>query len=396
MVNLEKGTVIFKKVPEDFIVEEIGEKYTCQISPTSDVLEHPSVDFGKLDCNDRRPFLSCDLEKINLDHFSALTILSKELHKSPHELGYAGTKDKCAWTCQRISIYNPEVDKVQSFFHPGMLLKNFKWAKHKIKIGDLKGNRFTILLRDADKDAIKILNRLRHTQELPNYFGAQRFGSLRKDNFQIGKLLLKKRFKEAVFSYLSGFGEQENEEIKKAKKKFKSEKNLAEAISYFPPELTSERQMLEHLSTYPQDWIGALMILGEKTLLLMCQSVQSRIFNETLERAEDEGLKIANQSLALIGYNSDFSSGRLGTIERETLKSYDLTSQDFNNSSIPFLSLKTSFRKAYFKVQDIRVEIKEDEFYPLSKKIELSFTLDSGTYATTLLEHFFILRTQNV
>ncbi len=392
MIDLDKGSVVFKHKPEDFIVEEVWENYNCKISDSLTVLENNSVDFGKLDCNDRRNFLTCDLEKVNIDHFTAFSILSKELHNFQYELGYAGAKDKIAWTCQRISIFNAKIERIRKFSFPGIVLKNFRWAKHKIKIGDLSGNKFKVTLRDADKETIKVLNRVRKAECLPNFFGAQRFGSVRKDNVIIGKLILKQRFQEAVFAYLTGFGDQESDEVKKAKKKFKVEKDFSEAKLYFPQELRLEHSILDHLYKNDKDWLGALNTIGEKSLLIMCQSVQSKLFNEILEIAIDERIDLKKINIPLIGYNSDFLQGRMGEIAQEVLKANNLEIKDFKIPQAPYLSFKASIRQALFKVNDLNIETEEDEFFPLSKKIVLNFTLDSGTYATTFLEQFFVLR----
>jgi|SRR3989339_351492 len=393
MNELNKGSVVFKHKPEDFIVEEIAEDgRVSEVSSDMNAFEGAKVDFGSLDVNDRRDFLYCDVEKRGIDHFSMLGILGNELHNYPHEIGYAGTKDKAAWTCQRISIFNADIERIRNFSYPGIILKNFRWGKHKIKTGDLKGNRFRIVLRDVDKDAIKILSRVRNSEYLPNLFGGQRFGSLRKENVMIGRLILKGRYQEAVFAYLTAFGEGESDEVKSAKKKLKSEKKLMKAKEYFPKELRIEGLILDYLDKNREDWLGALKIIGEKTLLIMCQAVQSRLFNDIIEKAVNEGINLSNQSISLIGYNSRFAPGRLGRIEHEVLEESGLELEDFDNADLPFLSLSATSRKALFKVQELDVQTAEDELFPLSKKIMLSFVLDSGVYATTFLEQFFELR----
>jgi tRNA pseudouridine13 synthase len=393
MNELNKGSVAFKHKPEDFIVEEIAEDgRVSEVSLDINAFENVKVDFRSLNVNDKRDFLYCDVEKINIDHFSMIEILGNELHNYPHELGYAGTKDKAAWTCQRISIFNADIEKIRNFSYPGIILKNFRWGKHKIKTGDLKGNRFRITLRDVDRDAIKILSRVRNSEHLPNLFGGQRFGSLRKENVTIGRLILKGRYREAVFAYLTAFGENESEEVKNAKKKLKSEKKLGKAINYFPEELKIERKILDYLDKNKEDWLGALKIIGEKTLLIMCQAVQSRLFNDIIEKALNEGINLNNQSISLIGYNTKFAPGRLGRIEHETLEENWLELEDFNNQDMPFLKLSASSRKALFKVHELDVQTADDDLFPLSKKIMLSFVLDSGVYATTFLEQFFELR----
>ncbi len=392
MDESEKAIVKFKYTPEDFIVEEIGKDGICDISKSKDAFNEFKVDFGKLDTGDKRIFLSCELEKFDIDHISAIGILCKNLRMSAHEIGYAGTKDKRAWTCQRITFYNPDIELVMNFSHPGIVLKNFKWAKHKLQIGNLEGNRFRVVLRDTGKDAGKSIEKMRRARLVPNAFGQQRFGSLRKDNFAIGKFIYKKRYEQAVFALLSGFGEEENDEVKKAKKRLKLEKNILEAKKYFPENLVMECKILNYLLQFPRDWIGALKILDEKTLLLICQSVQSRIFNDILERVSDGNLDSSNLEIMLPGTMSKFSEGKLGRIENEVMQDHDLRFEDFSVPQIPFLAQKGSKRKAFSEVKNLDVRIEEDELFPLSKKIILSFILDSGSYATTFLEGFFVMK----
>ena len=92
MAEIIKGSVLFKHKPEDFIVEEMWGEEVCKISDDSKQLYDAPVDFGKLDVNDRRAFLTCDLEKINIDHFTLFSILYKEFGSFNDEIGYSGTK----------------------------------------------------------------------------------------------------------------------------------------------------------------------------------------------------------------------------------------------------------------------------------------------------------------
>lgn len=393
MVIFNKGSVVFKYRAEDFIVEEINEDgKISEISKSISDFENAKVNFGNLDVNDRRDFIMFDLEKINIDHFSVISILCKELKKYPNEIGYAGAKDKTAWTCQRMSVFNPDMEKIRNFSYNGIILKKFRWGKHKIKIGDLKGNKFKVILRDMDKDAIKVLNRVRNTEHIPNLFGIQRFGSLRKNNFQIGKLILKKKYREAVFTYLAGYGSEESKEIKEAKKRLKNEKDLISAKEYFPKELYTECRIIEHLAKNKDDFIGALEIIGEKIVLIMCQSVQSRLFNDILERLIDRGFISNEDSLVIPGYDLNDAHGKFKRITEEVLVENELELEDFKNKDIPFLSLTTLKRKAFFKVRDVHIDVEDDEIFNPGKKIKIQFTFDSGSYATTFLEYFFNLR----
>ncbi len=391
MINeCEKAIVKFKYLPEDFIVEEIGKEGICKISESIEAFNNSRADFGKFDIMNKRIFLSCDFEKFDIDHVSALNFICKELRMSAHEIGYAGTKDKRAWTCQRITLYNPDIELVRNFSYPGIILKNFKWAKHKLQIGNLEGNRFRVVLRDTGKDAVKAIEKVRRARFVPNAFGGQRFGSLRNDNFSVGKLIYQKKFERAIFTLLTGFGE-ESEEVKKAKKRLKLEKNLLEAQEYFPEVLIMENKILSHLSKFPKDWIGALKTVDEKILLLICQSVQSKIFNDILERINDSNIAAPNLEVMLPGTMSKFSEGKMGRIESEVMEDVGLKFDDFSIPQMPFLTLKGSKRKAFSEVRKLDIGIEKDELFPLSKKIILEFELDSGSYATTFLEQFFEL-----
>lgn len=218
---------------EDFIVEEIGDNWICKIS--KEFTQNLTPDLTGLDLNNPREFLWCEMEKQNIDHLQAIKELARLIGKGVDAIGYAGTKDKKAWTSQRISIFQPNIEKIKTFHHPNIILKNFKWNKRKIKMGYLEANHFKITLRDIDKkEAIKISSSIRKKNWFPNYFGTQRFGSLRGNNVKIGKLILKRKFDEAVWTILTDVGNEQSEVIS-ARKKLKQKKTSPPRKNTFPP-----------------------------------------------------------------------------------------------------------------------------------------------------------------
>ena len=142
-----------KHFPDDFVVEEMGEKWDTKIS--EDFVGNIKPDFGNLEMTSDREFLWCELEKKDIDHFSVLKEITNRLGCRADAIGYAGTKDKRAQTSQRISIFHTDMEKLKEFSHPNIILKNFKWNKRKIKIGYLYGNHFRIILRDIEKKDAK-------------------------------------------------------------------------------------------------------------------------------------------------------------------------------------------------------------------------------------------------
>ncbi len=389
MKEIETVPAKLKYKIEDFIVEEIGEKWNAKISEKFNADEKPNIE--NLSSSSEKDFLWCEMEKFNIDHFSAIKDVSRLLNKRIDAIGYAGTKDKRAWTSQRISIFQPDIEKILTFSHPKIILKNFKWNKRKIKMGYLDGNRFKIVLRDIDKkDAMKITKHIRGMKWFPNYFGAQRFGS-RENNVKIGKLILKRKFQEAIWAILTDI-ENEQGIVNEARLKLKKDGDFVEAAKYFPPYLKLEKQILYYLSRRPDDFAGAIKKAERKNMLMFVHSVQSKIFNDILKTALDEKLdftKDGQKSCLLVGYKTRFFNGRLGEIEQLILSVQGLKLEDFDIREIPYLRIKGSFRKAVTEIKDLEIEIADDDEFKNSKKIILNFTLPSGVYATTFLENFF-------
>ncbi|MFA4960178.1 MAG: tRNA pseudouridine(13) synthase TruD [Candidatus Pacearchaeota archaeon] len=391
MKQIEKILAKIKFKPDDFIVEEIGEGWECSVSESPNFDSNP--DLSKLDSSIFKDFLWCELEKVDLDHFQAIKELGARINKFSNDIGYAGVKDKKAHTSQRISIFKPNLDLIKQFRHPKIILKNFRWEKRKLKMGFLEGNKFKIVLRDVDKkNAIKISSKIKNLSFFPNYFGTQRFGSQRGNNVEIGILIIKRKFEEAVWNILTYISETEREEFRTARKKLKSEKNFKDALNYFSSFLKIERELLFYLSKNPGDYLGALKKADRKNVLMFINSVQSKIFNEILEKAINEGLdftKEGQKNCLLVGYKTHFSSGRLGEIEMEILKKNGIETEDFNIKEIPYLRTKGAYRKAIIEIKNAKVSVFDDEEFHGSKKILFEFFLPSGVYATTFLENFF-------
>jgi tRNA pseudouridine13 synthase len=105
--------------------------------------------------------------------------VAKRLGLPPGEVGTAGLKDRHAVTRQYVSV--PATVEANLACLDGDGIRLLRHARHanKLKPGHLHGNRFRILIRDAerahDDSLTQILERLR-VEGTPNYYGPQRFG----------------------------------------------------------------------------------------------------------------------------------------------------------------------------------------------------------------------------
>ena len=343
----------FKQSSDDFIVEEFYDSWQTEISIQDPFNQIP--DLSVLEPNDNRSFLACELEKKDIDLFSALRILTQHLHKGIPSIGYAGIKDKKAHTTQRITIFEPDMNLIKTFKHQNIYLKNFRWEKRKIKMGYLEGNRFTVTLRDIDKKgAIKLATHLRKINNFANYFGKQRFGSVKGNNVKIGKLLLKRKFADAWKEISDDVSKKTNEEA-----------------------------------------LELIRRLERKQTLIYVHAVQSYLFNQILEIALGENFdftKKGQQKIPLMGYRTKIEDEPLREIEKQVLQQQGIDLMDFNLTEISHLRIKGDLRDALVEINDIEVEVEDDEQNEGAKKISLRFKLNKGCYATTFLENFFELR----
>ncbi|TBR39127.1 MULTISPECIES: tRNA pseudouridine(13) synthase TruD [Dyella] len=106
--------------------------------------------------------------------------LAKFAEVSPVGVGFAGMKDRHAVTRQAFTVQlagKPDPDW-SVFPHAEVRVLAATRHKRKLKRGALRGNRFVIVLRNAqgDRDAVERVLQQIATRGVPNYFGEQRFG----------------------------------------------------------------------------------------------------------------------------------------------------------------------------------------------------------------------------
>jgi len=97
----------------------------------------------------------------------------------PRDVGYAGRKDREAVTTQWFSVPGLAPERAVEFSSPGLRVIEAARHPHKLRTGQLRGNRFRIVVRDIDEAArdrsIERFEALGATG-MPNRFGPQRFG----------------------------------------------------------------------------------------------------------------------------------------------------------------------------------------------------------------------------
>ncbi|MCL2334099.1 MAG: tRNA pseudouridine(13) synthase TruD, partial [Candidatus Methanoplasma sp.] len=177
-----------KKEPEDFIVSEI---------------------FDKPEVVQNGRFVIAEVTTRNWETNRLVRLLSKNLGISRERVGFAGTKDKRAVTTQLMSFECP-ADLMNRIELKDVEIRNLYTARRGIQIGDLKGNIFSIRVRECDmqKDDIpetieSVTSAIKKVGGFPNYFGVQRFGVVRPITHKVGEYIIRGDLEGAVRCYVS-------------------------------------------------------------------------------------------------------------------------------------------------------------------------------------------------
>jgi tRNA pseudouridine13 synthase len=388
---------IIKASCDDFIVEEITTDGTVlEIDKKLEVYDNT----GK--------FVHFVLQKKNWTTAGAIKELAKRLRISQKRLSFAGTKDKTAVSTQLASVFGIEREQLLATRVKDIKINGAWKCQHKVQLGSLSGNRFTIKVKSAtaskpQKTVKQIFNEL--DGKFPNYFGQQRFGSSRENTAKIGLLLLKSRFEEAAMEFLTGIEGEQNEQACLARRALAGSNDFSIAVREFPKHLKLERTMIDYLSKNPNNFVGAFRRLPRQIMLLFIHAVQSFIFNETLSErvsmasfAAEDGEYFCDENELGFPDISKHSTSKKGWLvmkllgyeskpnEREALmlERMDITVDDFRMRSIPEISSKGTFRTALAPLKDFSFCNKENIF---------RFSLPSGSYATMVLREFIDTKT---
>lgn len=330
------------------------------------------------------------LRKQNMTTLQAINKLSKMLHISRKRIGYAGNKDKRAITEQYISIKGVSEEDVRQVFTDEFDLEVIGQG-NKIGLGNLMANRFEITLRDLQLPIENIRNTTLNTVEemdgkMPNYFGEQRFGSSRPITHQVGRLILKGEWEEAVWTYIAKPYESEYKSIRKVRKDLWETREVEGAAERIPEKFQYEKTLLYHLTKNPEDYKGAIKRLPEGLQTLFIHAYQSWVFNRVLSQLVDEGWYDEKYEIPLVGYKTDLKDNRPENLIEEILEEEGVSQEDFRMQEMPDLRSEGSYRRAFadFRNFDI-LNIEDDDLNMGRNKMTVKFDLPKGCYATAFL-----------
>ncbi len=408
----------------------IGGKLRCLVE------DFKVEEISKVAIGEKGNFLIAELIKKNWETNLAIKAIAKSLGISYKRIGFAGTKDKRAVTKQLVSIYNVDEELLRRVRLNGVELGVLGRSEKSVTLGDLKGNRFEIIIRDIDLEpksleerASSITNELLSIGGVPNFYGAQRFGTRRPITGEVGKAILNGDLEKAALIYIAKPSEAEPEEVRAAREYVFDTGDFSGGLKRYPRYLKYERAMMHELLSKPGDFKAAFKVLPLSLRQMFIHAYQAIIFNRILSRRIKAGLPL-NQALPgdivcfadedgllnskdlrlvtpenldntnnliikgraaitapVIGYETPLSEGEPGEIERAVLSEAGITGQEFKVKVMPELSSKGLRRGVLLRINP-SFQISMDELNLGKQKLLLNFSLPKGSYATTLLREY--------
>lgn len=282
-----------KERSEDFVVEEINpEKEVLKVQPFTDS-KTPELPVSI--AGEEQRFICFIMQKMNLSTTDVARILASSLSLPWQMVSYAGLKDKRAITAQAMSIPASSADDLPDLELHNIEVRDFKYCPRQIQIGDLWGNRFTLVLRDSEIEYEEALEYVQEMKDKPilNYFGVQRFGVIRPNSHKIGKLLVRRNFKGALEELLVTTSEYESDELSEAREALSDELSPTDdIIDAFPNYLRYEKRAMTYLARNPEDYRGAISTIPPRIQTIFVHSYQSYLFNILISRRIDMGFPI--------------------------------------------------------------------------------------------------------
>jgi tRNA pseudouridine13 synthase len=377
-----------KRLPDDFRVEELTD-----VNPRSG------------------PFALYRLSKRSLGTPEAIAAIARRWRIDPRRIAFGGLKDKHAATTQCLTIdRGPRRGLKQTHFeltYLGQLDRPFSSR-------DIRGNRFTITLRDLDaasSAALRVGVEAVRLTGFANYYDDQRFGSLGASGQFLAQPWCAKDYQRAIWLFLCDPTDSDRPRDRRQRQAIAA--GWPDWPAVLPYVDGQRRAVVEHLTRRPNDYRGALARISQTQRSLYLAAFQSHLWNLVLaellratcgpEQLRAVRLKPGEivfyraldqpQRQLLLDLRIPLPAARLapppGPIEHAMTRVLDRLGLTRRQLKIDYP--RDSFfakgdRAAIALPQELHCEENMDELYPGRRKTVLRFELPRGSYATMLIK----------
>nr|XP_039269311.1 pseudouridylate synthase 7 homolog [Styela clava] len=316
------------------------------------------------------------LFKRNIGTMSAISQMAKCLHlHKANGFQYAGTKDKRAVTAQLVTApVAPERLRGLNKLKTNIKVGNFSYCSKPLQLGSLRGNHFTIVIRNitgSEKDIATAFESFT-TNGFINYFGLQRFGTTSVPTHVVGIAILKSKWQEVVNLLLQPRDDETDINLNRALKEYLESGDVDAALKCLKYKSSIEGILLQGLKRFGKtQLLQAITTIPRNMRKMYVHAYQSYIWNQVAsKRVKELGFKplAGDIVLADVYENRISSNGDKDEPPVKKLRSERVSVEDDVNSikcsseDIKFLTEKDL---ELFKIEDVLLPLPgHDVKYP--------------------------------
>jgi tRNA pseudouridine13 synthase len=387
--------MIVKQTPEDFRVEELTD-----VRPEA-----------------AGPFALYRLEKTGWTTPDALAAVRRRWKIDPARLSYGGLKDRHARTMQYFTIRHGPARRLN---HERIVVEHLGQMHEPYSSQHIRANRFDLILRKLDcSDAANAEIGLAQvsTCGVPNYFDDQRFGSVLPGQPFIARELIGGNFETALKLALAAPYAFDRSPQKREKAQLRARWGDWTGLAADLPR-GHARSLVTYLVHHPTDFRGAIVRLRPELRGLYLSAYQSHLWNRILARwletqvpADDlrsvplrlgpvpMPTRLSPEALAsLMQASVPLPSSRSKLPEDDPLRPIvdavlaedALTIAEMQIKGVREMFFSKGDRPAHILPARLRWSFGDDETRPGKSKLQLSFELPRGSYATLIVKRIGI------
>ncbi|NXY88253.1 PUS7L protein, partial [Alcedo cyanopectus] len=453
------GNKEHRKVVHHFINRKFGKLLETKSFTVTDVGDQPSmsimVRFREKQFRKRSAgafqekqdlYTAFTLQKENLETLEAISFLAAELGVRPSDFSYTGIKDKKAITYQPMVVKKVTPERLKEIGRKmekrGMRIHNIHSAWQHLKLGQLKGNHFDIVVRDLEhhrhdssahlKDRIFEAMENVEAKGFVNYYGPQRFGQGQNvQTDQIGLALLNEKMVKALRLFFTP--EDTDDPVNNAKRYFLQTEDAKGTLIMLPEFKVREKMLLRALHRYGVNQEGCTkgwLSIPHSMRIFYVHAYCSKIWNEAASyrlkiygskvvegdlvflEENDESIsmndkvhvvtapeELANKYslsqvvLPMVGHSIKYPSNKVGQWYHERLSKDELQMCKFRVSPLQ-LNIPGCYRPILKNVQNLSYFLEDSEkgmktedkhLNESNLSLHISFDLDPSCYATVCL-----------
>jgi tRNA pseudouridine13 synthase len=355
------------------------------------------------------------MDKQKVSTLQALERISRDFSVRRRDLSVCGLKDKQGRTEQLVGVTGGALGNAEVVQSGDLRLKLIGRTAQPLTSANISANRFEVTVRDLSaEEAGRVPESVAEVQRagVVNYFDSQRFGFLKHGQGFLARHLLRGNWEAALKAFLATPSELDKSDDAKVKAFWRDHWGEWQLRA---PQDAGKRYapVLRRLREDPRDFKGAFMHIDRRIRAMALFELQSYVWNEGAKRylaarvppAELIGLRYQAGSLIfpralarplrdelwsstfpLLAPDSAFEDERIRESALGALRAQGLKLEDLRVPDTRQLFFKHEERPLFVVPGKLRAnEPRADELNRGRLKVNLSFTLPPGAYATLVV-----------